>query len=268
MIRSVVRLLRPAPLGMLALSMLVVLPATRLAAQIPDEYTNLKVLPEDITRGRLMGVMRGFTFALGVRCSTCHVGEEGRPLDTYDFASDDKAIKLRARQMLKMVTAINGEYLADLPQRREPNVEVTCATCHRGVRRPEPIELIVEHTMDGDDLDAAIQRYRDLRERYYGSAAYDFTDRPLIGLAQRLARDNAEAATRLLELNLEYNPRSAASFNLMASIAERAGDDAKAIEYYKKVLEIEPENRRARQRLEALGGGMQAGPPDRPIAAR
>ena len=34
-------------------------------------------------------VMPGFTRALGVRCSYCHVGEEGESLSTYDFASDD-----------------------------------------------------------------------------------------------------------------------------------------------------------------------------------
>ena len=93
------------------------LPATRLAAQVPDEFTNLKVSAQDISKERLTAVMRGFTEALGVRCSTCHVGEEGQPLGTYDFASDDKPMKLKAREMLRMVQAINGDFLANLPDR-------------------------------------------------------------------------------------------------------------------------------------------------------
>jgi tetratricopeptide (TPR) repeat protein len=235
---------------------LVLVPATRVAAQIPDEYTNLEVLPKDITRDRLMGFMRGFTEALGVRCSTCHVGEEGLPLATYDFAADVKPAKLKARDMLKMVRAINGEYLANLPQRREPNVSVTCMTCHRGVSRPEPIDFIVENTMKSEDLDFALQKYRELREKYYGSDAYDFTDRPLAALAQRVAGDDPDAAKKILEVNLEFNPKSAASLDVLGGIAERAGDNAAAIDYYKKALAINPDDRRAQQRLQALGGGL------------
>lgn len=255
MIRPSARCLPSAATGALLLAALASLPATRLAAQIPDEFTNLKVLPKDITRERLTGIMRGFTQALGVRCSTCHVGEEGLPLATYDFASDDKGTKLKAREMLKMVQAINGDYLANLPQRRQPNVSVTCVTCHRGVQRPEPIESIVENTMNEEDLDFAVQRYRELREKYYGSAAYDFTDRPLAGLAQRLARDNADAAKRIVELNLEFNPQSAMSYDVLGGIAEQAGDSAAAIDAYKKALAINPDDRRAQARLKELGGG-------------
>jgi tetratricopeptide (TPR) repeat protein len=255
MIRSVVRCLRPhAPSAALLLA-LALSPATSVVAQIPDEYTNLEVLPEDITRERLSGIMRGFTDALGMRCSTCHVGEEGLPLETYDFASDDKPAKLKAREMLKMVQAINGQYLANLPQRREPNVAVSCTTCHRGVSRPEPIESIVENTMRSEDLDFALERYRELREEYYGSAAYDFTDGPLASLAQRLAADDAEAAKRILAENLELNPESVRSLDLLGAIAEREGDNAAAIDYYRKALAIDPEDPRAQQRLNALGGG-------------
>ncbi len=255
MIRTVVRRSGPSVMRASLLAALALLPATRLAAQIPDEYTNLKVLPQDITRDRLTGIMRGFTEALGVRCSTCHVGEEGLPLATYDFASDDKPTKLKARAMLKMVQAINGEYLANLPQRREPNVSVTCSTCHRGVSRPEPIDFIVENDMKSEDVDFAISKYRELREKYYGSAAYDFTDRPLAGLAQRMAANDPDAAKKILELNLEFNPKSAASLDVLGGMAERAGDNAAAIDYYKKALAIDPEDRRAQQRLNALGGG-------------
>ncbi len=37
------------------------------AAQIPDKFTNLKVLPKDISKGELVGIMRAFSGALGVR---------------------------------------------------------------------------------------------------------------------------------------------------------------------------------------------------------
>lgn len=226
------------------------------ASQVPDEYTNLKVLPTDISRRDLTATMRGFTEALGVRCSTCHVGEEGQPLGTYDFASDDKSMKLKAREMLRMVKSINGDFLAHLPDRHEPNVSVTCVTCHGGVRRPEHIEDIVTQTIASDGLDSALERYRGLRERYYGGRAYDFTDQPLVAVARRLNADGkADDAMKVLELNLEFLPQSATTYTAMGQLHEAAGDKDKAIEAYSKALEIQPRNRMAQQRLKELKGG-------------
>src|SRR5690554_7142113 len=37
------------------------------------EWKNLKVLPHDITKDSLMGLMRGYNKALGVKCVYCHV---------------------------------------------------------------------------------------------------------------------------------------------------------------------------------------------------
>ena len=51
--------------------------ATGAAGQIPDEFTNLQVLPEDITRAELVEIMKGFSGALDVRCSYCHTVSPG-----------------------------------------------------------------------------------------------------------------------------------------------------------------------------------------------
>jgi len=47
-------------------------------AQFPEKFTNLKVLPMDISRKELESTMRGFAFALNVRCNHCHVGKTGK----------------------------------------------------------------------------------------------------------------------------------------------------------------------------------------------
>lgn len=229
------------------------LPATLAAQQ--ESPTNLQVLPKDMTRREVTQVMREFTQGLGLRCSSCHVGEEGQPMSTYDFASDDKAMKLKAREMLRMVGAINGTYLADLPQRREPNVRVTCATCHRGVTRPEAIESIVQGSVESDGVDAALAKYRELRERYYGSAAYDFTEFPMLAAAQGLGGADAEAARRVLELNLEFNPNSGRTVFALAELQADAGNKEEAIALYKRGMEIMPDNAQAQRRLKELTGG-------------
>lgn len=107
------------------------------AAQLPEKFENLQVLPKDIAQRQLIDIMKGFTAALGVRCQHCHVGTEGMPLSQFDFVSDEKPAKKSARLMLKMVREINQGFLSQLPPAEQPRVEVTCLTCHRGLPRPQ-----------------------------------------------------------------------------------------------------------------------------------
>ena len=96
-------------------------------------HKNLKVLPQDISGPQLLGTMKFFAQSLGVRCTYCHVGTEGQPLSSFDFASDAKAHKNIARGMLRMVSQIN----ANLPTiTGESDSKVTCFTCHRGSQHP------------------------------------------------------------------------------------------------------------------------------------
>lgn len=183
----------------------------RSAAQWPPEsFTNLKVLPSDIETRTLVGMMADFTRALGVRCTFCHVGREGIPLSEYDFAADEKPTKLKARRMLEMVGQINNVYLAGLENRAEPAVGVQCMTCHRGVRQPRMLQDILIRAWDDGGVDSTVARYTRLRERYYGSAAYDFGEVALIDVANHaVASGDIAAAIRFHELNVELNPGSA-----------------------------------------------------------
>src|SRR4051812_42950716 len=72
----------------------------------PQPLKNLQVFPKDISRAELISNMRFFSQSLGVRCTFCHVGVEGQPPSTFDFAADTKKEKLIARKMLVMVQRI------------------------------------------------------------------------------------------------------------------------------------------------------------------
>jgi hypothetical protein len=96
-------------------------------------FKNLKVLRADMTREELMPIMKGFTRALGVRCTFCHEGDEG----AMDFASDAKDEKRNARVMIEMTRAINQEYISRVEGH---GVVVECATCHRGKVIPESMQ--------------------------------------------------------------------------------------------------------------------------------
>jgi hypothetical protein len=96
-------------------------------------FKNLKIFPQSITRPQLLSNMKFFSQSLGVRCTFCHVGTEGQPLSTFDFASDAKENKLTARKMLAMVHRINEQ---DFGVTDFAHVKVTCFTCHRGSEHP------------------------------------------------------------------------------------------------------------------------------------
>jgi len=81
----------PKALVMVAMGLTVRSAATELCAQgIPEEYTNLEILPQDISRQEIVSIMRGYAGAVGGRCSTCHMVSEQLNQPTDDFASDEK----------------------------------------------------------------------------------------------------------------------------------------------------------------------------------
>jgi hypothetical protein len=97
-------------------------------AQAP---TNLQVLPKTMTQQEVVALMRTFTAGLGVMCDHCHVGTQA------DRAKDDKPEKATARKMIKMMMAINDDFLKDVGTPPPPGQQkVTCYTCHRGAVKP------------------------------------------------------------------------------------------------------------------------------------
>ncbi len=93
-------------------------------------YMNVEVLG-NIPADQLLPAMRYMTFALGVRCDYCHVQDK--------FESDEKAPKKRAREMMKMMFAIdNGSFGG--------HRAVTCYTCHRGAAKAANVPTLSDVT--------------------------------------------------------------------------------------------------------------------------
>ena len=223
-------------------------------ARPPGEPQNLRVLPDTMSREAVIAVMRNFTSALGVRCNHCHVPYEGAPPDSLDFASDDKQTKEVARGMMRMVRAINGEHLPGIPELGGNPMQVGCVTCHRGAPRPLMLEDTLLTVARALGADSAVAAYGRLRTQYYGRSTYDFGERSLSVLAQRLAAAGRQAdARRILELNAEQFPSSAGIAMELGRAYEALGERDRAIEQYRRALGIQPSNRQAQERLRALG---------------
>ena len=213
--------------------------------------------PEDISSQELRQVMTSFTDALGVRCSHCHVGEEGADLTEYDFPADDKEPKQTARIMLRMVQDINSRHLGKLDHDVRAD-RVTCVTCHRGAEEPYLIQNVMAQVIERAGVDSAVARYRQLRERYYGGFTYDFRVGPLSELARNLAtRGQTDAAVRMAELEVEYHPESYRAHFVLAQMRQQAGDRQGALESMKRALDLAPEDARPflQRQLERIRGG-------------
>jgi hypothetical protein len=152
------------------------------AAQFPEKFTNLKVLPKDISRAELQTTMRGFAFALTVRCDHCHVEKAGGKKFEMDFAADDKEAKKTARVMLEMVAAINRDYISKVS--KTPPIQVQCVTCHHGLTEPRTLNSVLAEAVEQKGIDSAVALYHDLRQKYYGSGQYDFGETSLNQLSE------------------------------------------------------------------------------------
>lgn len=220
----------------------------------PDSLVNVKVLPRTIPVMNLVGVMRDFTSALGVRCQFCHVGQEGQPLEQFDFVSDQKRTKLTARQMMAMVQEINRR-IDTLPQHNAATgLQVTCLTCHRGVSRPAPLATILTEAATSGGTDSALKAYRALRERYFGRDAYDFSEPSLNIAAFRLGRANKfDEAFGLLKLNEELFPASSGMYVFRGNIELMRADTTAAAAAFREAIRRDTMNAEAKGRLRGIG---------------
>ncbi len=219
----------------------------------PPPLTNLQVYPKDIPRPQLIATMQGFVAALGVQasggCGYCHVGTAPQ----FEFASEANPKKNVARKMILM----SREITAKLPEvTGKPAAEVTslrCATCHRGVAVPKLLPDILTETSTKSGTAAAVQQYRDLRAKYYGGQSYDFSENALVAAAAPLiAANKADDAIAWLQLNVEFYPKSSATYAALGQAYARKNDTANAIKNYEKAVELDPNNQPAKRQLEQL----------------
>ncbi len=68
---------------------------------VPDTFTNLQVLPKDISKPELVRIMKGFSLTFDKNCSFCHVATDD--LSEADFAADEKETKKKARELLRWI---------------------------------------------------------------------------------------------------------------------------------------------------------------------
>lgn len=230
---------------------------------------NLQVLPKDMPRNQVTALMRTFAMGLGVRCEHCHTeapqtaeaaaaapagrgGRGGAP--PLDYALDDKETKKIAREMMKMVADINGKYLPATGRTVSDFSRVTCETCHHGLARPRTLRAAMTEAVQASGPDSAIKLYRALRLRYFGAAAYDFSEPSLNETGNQLGQvaEQRKAAIAILRLNLEFFPTSVPTLTNLANLSVATGDTAGAVAVINQALQVQPNNNQLRNLLQRI----------------
>ncbi len=217
----------------------------------PAKPSNLQVLPKDWPGSRLQPVMTGFTRALGVRCPYCHKGQEGKPLSTFDFASDENPNKDRAREMLRMLGDIN-DHLKKIQPSGDKRVNMWCTTCHRGRPRPMALEEELGEQYRTKGLQPAMDHYAELKKNFYGRGSYDFGEGSLNAFGYEVLEKDPAGAVQVFKLNAETFPKSSNVWDSLAEAYAKSGDLGKAKENYEKSLTIDPTNEDAKEALKKL----------------
>jgi len=242
---------------------------------------NLQVLPKDMPRQQVTALMRTFAQALGVRCEHCHAedpaaaaaaaaaaanpasapaagrggGRGGGP--QLDYSLDDKENKKVAREMIKMVMDINNKYLPTTGRTFTDLTRVSCETCHHGLAKPRTLRAALTEAVQASGPDSAIALYRALRLRYFGSAAYDFSEVSLNETGNQLGMqpDTRKAALALLRLNLEFFPQSVPTLTNLANVSVAMGDTAGAVAAINQALQVQPDNNQLKNLLQRIKPG-------------
>jgi tetratricopeptide (TPR) repeat protein len=217
----------------------------------PEKPANLQVLPKDWSGKRLQPVMIGFTRSLGVRCSYCHKGDEGKPLSTYDFASDENPNKNRAREMLRMLDDINA-HLRKIQPSGKQRVNMWCNTCHHGLPRPMTLQEELGEQFQAKGLQAALDDYSDLKKKYYGRGSYDFGENTLNDFGYQVLEQDAAGAVRVFKLNADAFPQSANVWDSLGEAYLKAGDVKEAERNYEHSLQVDPNNENAKETLKKI----------------
>ena len=160
-----------------------------------------------------------------------------------DFASDDKRTKRTARVMLAMTNDINVRLAAAIHKPEGERTRVQCATCHRGIPNPQLLPDLLRQTMLTKGEGAAVVQYRELRQQYLDTPSYDFRESVLLDLGREsLAAKKADDALAWLQMNVEFYPKSVASYVELARAHMAKRDKDSALAVLDKALALDPAN--------------------------
>jgi tetratricopeptide (TPR) repeat protein len=112
---------------------------------------------------------------------------------------------------------------------------------------------VLSQTLQEKNIEAVVAQYRELKARGLGDIYTSESELNAMGY-RLLAKDQVREAIEVFKLNVEAYPTSANVYDSLAEAYLAQGDKERAIENYKKALELDPRAENARKALNALTG--------------
>ncbi|NOX17370.1 MAG: serine hydrolase [Chlorobi bacterium] len=116
----------------------------------------------------------------------------------------------------------------------------------------KPIKDYLLEIINEEGADAAVSLYKNLKKEE--TETFDFSENELNLLGYELLNENRlEDAVKIFALNVEEYPKSSNVYDSYAEALMKKGENEKAVENYKKSLDLNPANKNAIERLKKLG---------------
>ena len=87
---------------------------------------------------------------------------------------------------------VSGTSLIKIEPSGDKRVNMWCFTCHRGLARPIAFSAQITETYRADGLEASLNQYSELKEKYYGTGAYQFNESVLNNLGYAASSENPD----------------------------------------------------------------------------
>jgi tetratricopeptide (TPR) repeat protein len=102
-------------------------------------------------------------------------------------------------------------------------------------------------------ISAALARYKELREKFYGRAGYDFSERSLNGIGYELiGQKDYDSAIAVFQENAAQFPKSANAWDSLAEGYLAAGNKTAAAATFRKALAIDPKFANSLEKLKKI----------------
>ncbi len=116
----------------------------------------------------------------------------------------------------------------------------------------KPIGNHILTVIEDEGIDAAIEIYKALKEEE--RETFNFNEGELNTIGYMLLRNNqVNEAIKIFHLNIEEYPKASNTYDSMGEAYMVKGDKEKAIEYYKKSVELNSQNQNGFDKLKELG---------------
>jgi predicted alpha/beta superfamily hydrolase len=136
-----------------------------------------------------------------------------------------------------------------LKRRQMPFIEGRLISLKKYIN--ESAAYAVEKAIVNSGIDAGIEKFQELRSDSQNTLYFSESDFNSLGY-NLITRGMMNAAIKVFEMNVEMNPQSANAYDSVAEAYMRSGNNERAIFYYKKVLELDPDNENAKAMLKKL----------------